>query len=565
MLGLFDGEEKTSFQGISDLSSSPIHVFSRPGLTSMSESAQEVLHELTAAGLLSSDQATHYGKEIATGTEVLLQKLVNDGRITEYQAQKFREGKASDIYFGDYVVIDKLGQGGMGTVLRARHRRMERQVAIKVLPVTVLESKDAVARFYQEVKVAAQLTHPNIVLSFDASEHHGFHYLVMEYVPGHDLAEVLCQIGPMPIPMVLDYIGQAANGLNYAHGKGVVHRDIKPSNLLLNDEGVIKILDMGLARLGNTLNQEVTQLTTTGQVMGTVEYMSPEQAEDTRQADIRSDIYSLGCTLYRLLTGKSPFSRDTVVKTILAHRSDPIPRITTGFPEDSEINELFQLMVAKNPEDRFQNTLELMQAIEKIQQGESIIGVSTAPAIHPPQPVQTNVPQLTRPSSATAIVERFNSLSDNAGLPEALPVSADVPSTQPVLPSGPVAYINDESVPMPAHSEVIYIPDPNLRRKTGLRPIGRVKDWVKENRSRGIMLWSIISLATTFIPFLGLIFAWRTWRAANQDIHDMDGGLRDPSLRWLNSTSRGICMFATLVGLVFTILFIAGSHPFNAY
>ena len=148
----------------------------------MSESAQEVLHELTAAGLLSSDQATKYGAEIENGAEVLLAKLLADGHITEYQAQKFREGKASDIYFGDYVVLDKLGQGGMGTVLLARHRRMERKVAIKIFPVTVLESKDAVARFYQEVKVAAQLTHPNIVISYDAREHHGFHYLVMECI-----------------------------------------------------------------------------------------------------------------------------------------------------------------------------------------------------------------------------------------------------------------------------------------------------------------------------------------------------------------------------------------------
>jgi hypothetical protein len=194
----------------------------------MAESAQNVLHELTAAGLLSSDHATRYGEEIDTGAEALLTKLVGDGHITHYQAEKFKAGKASDIYFGDYVVIDKLGQGGMGTVLLASHRRMERQVAIKVLPVTVLESKDAVARFYQEVKVAAQLTHPNIVHAYDAGEHHGFHYLVMEYVQGHDLAQVLSQLGLIPSSLALDYLGQAASGLEYAHRKGIVHRDIKP-------------------------------------------------------------------------------------------------------------------------------------------------------------------------------------------------------------------------------------------------------------------------------------------------------------------------------------------------
>jgi len=242
----------------------------------MAESAQRVLHELTAAGLLSSGHVTKYSEEIKTGAEALLTRLVKDGHITQFQSDKFNAGEASEIYFGDYVVLDKLGQGGMGTVLLAKHRRMDRQVAIKVLPVTVLESKDAVARFYQEVKVAGQLTHPNIVHAYDAGEHMGFHYLVMEYVKGHDLAQVLSHMGPVPATLALDYIYQAASGLEYAHAMNIVHRDIKPSNLLLDDEGRIKILDMGLARIGGTIGgalfeSEVSaNLTTTGQVMGTV-------------------------------------------------------------------------------------------------------------------------------------------------------------------------------------------------------------------------------------------------------------------------------------------------------
>ena len=214
---------------------------------------------------------------------------------------------------------------------------------------------------------------PNIVHAYDAGEHHGFHYLVMEYVPGYDLAEVLSQLGPVPLSMALDYLKQACKGLDYAHRKGIVHRDVKPSNILLSDEGDIKILDMGLARIcDSTFNQAMTQLTTTGQVMGTVEYMSPEQAEDTRQADQRSDIYSLGCTFYRLLTGKSPFTRDTVVKTILAHRTDSIPALNTGVPENDSVNRLFQKMVAKQPEDRFQTVSELMETIECIEQSDSL-------------------------------------------------------------------------------------------------------------------------------------------------------------------------------------------------
>jgi len=301
---------------------------------------------------LSADRVTDYADQADAGMDVLLGKLVKDGHITSFQSDKLKAGESSDIYFGDYV------------------RRMDRLVAIKILPITVLESKDAVARFYQEVKVAAKLTHPNIVHAYDAGEHHGFHFLVMEYVPGFDLSEVLSQLGQVPLPMALDYLKQACKGLDYAHRKGVVHRDVKPSNILLSEEGEIKILDMGLARISDSpFNQAMTQLTTTGQVMGTVEYMSPEQAEDTRQADQRSDIYSLGCTFYRLLTGKSPYTRDTVVKTILAHRTDSIPALETGFPENESVNQLFQRMVAKQPEDRFQNVSEVIEAIESIENG----------------------------------------------------------------------------------------------------------------------------------------------------------------------------------------------------
>ena len=502
----------------------------------MAESAHKVLHELTAAGLLSSDHATKYGEEIDTGTDALLSKLVGDGHITEYQAEKFKAGKASDIYFGDYVVIDKLGQGGMGTVLLAKHRRMDRQVAIKVLPVTVLESKDAVARFYQEVKVAAQLTHPSIVHAYDAGEHHGFHYLVMEYVPGHDLAQVLAQLGLIPISLALDYISQAASGLEYAHGKGIVHRDIKPSNLLLNNEGQIKVLDMGLARIGGALDQEVSaQLTTTGQVMGTVEYMSPEQAEDTREADARSDIYSLGCSMYRLLTGRGPFSRETVVKTILAHRDAAIPTIDTGSPDDAAVNRLFKKMVAKNPNDRFQTATMLIEAIRQIEDGQS-------PSFGSVPPVIERVPD-------TAVAERFDGQSERAFIPEA--IIPDAIDHDPIVPPDSVVSVTSG---YGTKSEVIYIPDiapPRWR-------IGRVRKWIKANRSRGIFLWGFISCCLMAVG-IGIITGFFTWRAANQDLRDISEGKRFPSGYWLTRAGKILAMIATLLGPIATIFAIVNS------
>ncbi len=365
------------------------------------ESALKVLHELTAAGLLSSDAVTRFSEEIESGSEALLTKLVAEEVITQFQADKFRDGKAADICFGDYVLINELGRGGMGTVFLARHRLMDREVAIKILPVTTMESEAAVARFYQEVKVAGKLKHPNIVHAYDAREHQGFHYLVMEFVDGHDLAHVAHEIGPLPLEMTLDYVRQACLGLQWAHSKDVIHRDIKPSNLLLDGEGNVKVLDMGLARIDNGgLNGKSIHLTTTGQVMGTVEYMSPEQAEDTRLADARSDIYSLGCTLYRLLSNSGPYSRDTVVKTILAHRNDPVPLLpATGDPRHDAVQKMFAKMVAKDPDDRYQTVDEILQAIDLL---DADVGEESYPDVFAHAAAKTDSTPVSAPAPATA-------------------------------------------------------------------------------------------------------------------------------------------------------------------
>ena len=515
----------------------------------MAESAQKVLHELTAAGLLSSDHATKYSQEIETGAEALLTRLVRDGHITQFQCDKFNAGEASEIHFGDYVVIDKLGQGGMGTVLLAKHRRMDRQVAIKVLPVTVLESKDAVARFYQEVKVAGQLTHPNIVHAYDAGEHKGFHYLVMEYVKGHDLAQVLSHMGPVPPSLALDYISQAASGLEYAHAMNIVHRDIKPSNLLLDDEGRIKILDMGLARIGGSIggglfeSEASANLTTTGQVMGTVEYMSPEQAEDTRQADARSDIYSLGCTFFRLLTGKGPYSRETVVKTILAHRDEPIPVVDTGSPEDAAINQLFQKMVAKDPEDRFGSVSMLLEAIRQIEEGQSPI-----------------FDTLEQPAPDTAVAFKIDSeqeLSNGESLPEAIiPIGYDEDElVQAEAISDSIHFSSPVITANPAQSgksEVLYIPDVDSES-----PFKRASTWVKAERSRTLLIWSLIAFVLAWVPFFGMAAGYFAWRAANRDLKEINSGKRSPSGFSLTQTGKVLAIVATGLGALSSLGMIA--------
>jgi serine/threonine protein kinase/formylglycine-generating enzyme required for sulfatase activity len=268
--------------------------------------------------------------------------------------------------FGDYTLLEKLGEGGMGVVYRAQHRRMKRLVAVKMVAKKEIGSPDAVKRFYREVETAAKLNHTNIVQAYDAREHEGVHYLVMEYVEGKDLAAVVKQRGPLPVAQAVDYVIQAARGLHYAHKHGVVHRDIKPSNLMLDKEWTVKILDMGLARVAGIADDSNGDgLTAMGQVMGTLDYMAPEQALDAHHADARADIYSLGCTLYRLLTGRVLYKGESLMQILMAHRELPIPPLCKASPDVSpQLDGVYQKMVAKKPEDRYRSMTEVIAALE---------------------------------------------------------------------------------------------------------------------------------------------------------------------------------------------------------
>ncbi|MBS0207403.1 MAG: protein kinase, partial [Planctomycetes bacterium] len=301
----------------------------------------------------------------------LARGLVQQGKLTRYQAAAIFQGKSDSLVLGNYLLLDKLGAGGMGQVFRARHRRMDRVVALKVLPKKALASPDAVARFQREVKAAAKLTHPNIVTAHDADEANGVHFLVMEYVDGNDLASLVKKAGPLPVAKALSMTAGAARGLQHAHAEGVVHRDIKPANLIVDKKGQVKILDMGLARLDEgcvvddaSATPQGNDLTQAGTVNGTVDYMAPEQGLDMHAVTDRADIYSLGCTLFFLLTGKTPYTGDSMVRRLLAHRDSPIPSIRAVRPEVPEpVDKLFQRMMAKRPEDRPTAT-ELISLLE---------------------------------------------------------------------------------------------------------------------------------------------------------------------------------------------------------
>ena len=341
--------------------------------------------QLSSSGLMTEDELRTWLKsesfeQLPQDGEQLARELVKRKKLTKFQASQIYAGKGASLVLGNYVILDKLGQGGMGMVLKAEHKRMKRLVAVKVISAAAMKSKDAVQRFHREVEAAAKLTHSNIVSAHDADEAKGTHFLVMEYVEGDDLSALVKKGGPLSVNAALDAILQAARGLEYAHKRGVIHRDIKPANLLLDHDGTVKILDMGLARIESSeLGAQQAELTNTGAIMGTIDYMSPEQAEDTKHADARSDIYSLGCSLYYLLVGHAVYTADTMMKKLLAHRTAPLPSLvadaasvrTDASSVGHALDAVFHKMIAKKASDRYQSMTEVVAALEQSRAGNT--------------------------------------------------------------------------------------------------------------------------------------------------------------------------------------------------
>jgi len=334
----------------------------------------QFIEALTESGLMSADDVSVFLDSLPSEGKpddgaALAKELVRQKKLTRFQAQAVYQGKTK-LILGDYVILDRIGQGGMGQVYKARHKVMKRVVALKTLPSAATKTERAIQRFHREVEVAARLIHPHIVTAYDAGESQNIHFLVMEHVEGSDLASLVRKQGRLPVATAVDYLIQAAKGLAYAHSENVIHRDIKPANLLLDRKGTVKVLDMGLARLNETVGaldltaQET--LTGTGQAMGTIDYMPPEQAENTKTVDERADIYSLGCTLYYLLTGRATYHGDTTVNKLLAHREAPIPSLRAERPDAPEaLDAVFQKMVGKRPKDRQGSMVEVIAELER--------------------------------------------------------------------------------------------------------------------------------------------------------------------------------------------------------
>src|SRR5438445_3936819 len=330
----------------------------------------EFLTRLVDSGLLAhgelKDFLDKHPQLRAGDTATMVKTLTAHGLLTQYQVTRLLAGQTFGLILGNYRIMERIGSGGMGEVYKAEHIHMKRTVAIKVLVSEEDNNSVFLQRFYSEMQATAVLSHPNIVLAFDAGElpvpesrQEVLRYLVMEYVPGKDLEQYVIDNGPLPIKQACDYTRQAASGLQHAYEHGLVHRDIKPSNLLLTPHTQGKILDFGLARVCRRRHTEAHIM------LGSVDYMAPEQARDARSADIRADIYALGGTLYWLLSGKKPFPGDrAVIEELLARQRESPPPLRNIRPEiPHELEAVVCQMMAINPGDRYSTPLAVMSAV----------------------------------------------------------------------------------------------------------------------------------------------------------------------------------------------------------
>jgi serine/threonine protein kinase len=296
---------------------------------------------------------------------IIASSLTKAGLLTEWQSEKLLQGRHKGFYLGKYKLLNHIGTGGMGSVYLAEHLVMRHRVAIKLLPNHLASQTSYLERFHQEARASAKLNHPNMVKAFDVDHEENIHYLVMEFVDGSDLQAVVSRNGPLPFRTAAEYTRQAATGLDYAHHSGLIHRDIKPANLLVDKTGTIKILDMGLARFSDESQGSLT-MAYDQKMIGTVDYLAPEQAIDSHKVDARADVYSLGCTLYFMLTGDAPFPQGTIPQRLMQHQSAEPTDIRRSRPDaPDELIAICRKMMAKAASDRYQNADEVAQALSE--------------------------------------------------------------------------------------------------------------------------------------------------------------------------------------------------------
>ncbi|TWU64964.1 MULTISPECIES: serine/threonine-protein kinase [Crateriforma] len=342
---------------------------STPNPTLLDDASRGFVRRAMAGGLVELDDvkkvvASLLADQTTLTPESLAEGLVAAGILTDWQSQKVLAGKSKGFYLGSYRLLRPLGRGGMGMVFLGEHQIMKRLMALKILPSEQLADERRIQRFKDEARASAQLDHPNIVRAYDCAEAGGKVYIVMEYVDGADLQQAVARDGVMPVATAIDAVRQAAEGLSHAHARGIIHRDIKPSNLMLGRDGVVKVSDMGLARIGFDFDDGGKS---SKRLTGTADYVAPEQAIDSRSIDSRADIYSLGCTFYFLLTGRPPFSGSSLQQRLAKHQTAPVPDVRSVRDDcPVAVADLVKRMMAKRPSDRPPSMSDLLVQLKQI-------------------------------------------------------------------------------------------------------------------------------------------------------------------------------------------------------
>jgi serine/threonine-protein kinase len=498
------------------------------------------------SGLVEEDRLGAVLEEVspapATGggrdSQTLAQALIDRKLLTVWQCERLIEGRYKGFILGKYKLLGLLGTGGMSSVYLAEHMLMQRRVAIKVLPRGKVEDSSYLARFRREAQAVAALDHRNIVRAYDIDNDGGTHYIVMEYVHGRDLNTIVKSDGPLDYDTAADYIRQAADGLQHAHEAGLIHRDVKPANLLVDSRGTVKILDMGLARFTDEQQSSLTRMHDEN-VLGTADYLAPEQAKDSHAADHRADVYSLGCTLYYLLTGHPPFREGTLAQRIVKHQTESPSSIYEDRPDAPKpLVDVCLRMMAKQPPARFQSAAEVARVLGAWLSGRGKADAAAAgarPAARPAPPPRRS-PGQRQPgapddtvSDKTRITIKGQPRGSSARLPKprtppsspgakpgVSPVSkppSDLHRSAPGQPGGssvagkpgssktrglPVAKLIDESARLKALEAALGASEPlSVSDPFGLHPPAR--------KTTPQWLWWVISAAAAIVVMLIVI------------------------------------------------------------
>ncbi|HJZ54073.1 MAG TPA: serine/threonine-protein kinase, partial [Gemmataceae bacterium] len=337
---------------------------------SVPTSVDELIQLIRKSGMVDETKLTAYLQRRSTRGQSgdpreFADEMIRDGMLTDFQCEQFLQGKWRGFTIGKFKLLERLGVGGMGQVFLGEHMFMKRRVAIKVLPPDKAEQPAALGRFYREARAAGSLEHPNIIRTQDIDQDGNLHYIVMDYVDGPNLLDVVKKFGPMDIGRAVSYVRQVALGLDHAFRNGIVHRDIKPGNVLIDRKGHARILDMGLARFFKDVSDLLTLKYDDKIVLGTADYVAPEQVANSHSVDIRADIYALGATFYFLLAGHPPFPAGTVSQKLLWHRTKEPTPIRLIRQEVSEgLAAVIARMMAKDPRARFQSPAMVAAELE---------------------------------------------------------------------------------------------------------------------------------------------------------------------------------------------------------